>query len=124
MKLIIAGSRSLDITNEELQELIFNHFEFPDEIVCGEAKGIDLCGRIWAETYSPDWSDDIIAIPVISFPANWDKYGRAAGYVRNEEMAKYADQLLAIWDGKSNGTRHMIKLMIDYKKPFHVELLT
>lgn len=49
-------------------------------------------------------------VPVEKYPANWDKYGKSAGYIRNEEMAKVADSLLAIWDGKSRGTKHMIDI--------------
>lgn len=47
-------------------------------------------------------------IPVIHFPANWDKHGKSAGHIRNAEMAKYADALVAFWDGKSKGTKGMI----------------
>jgi hypothetical protein len=47
-------------------------------------------------------------IPVKPFPAAWKSLGRQAGYLRNEEMARYADALIAVWDGASNGTRHMI----------------
>lgn len=42
------------------------------------------------------------------FKADWDKHGKAAGFKRNTEMAKYADALIAFWDGKSKGTKHMI----------------
>lgn len=45
------------------------------------------------------------------FPANWDRYGRSAGYIRNAEMAKVSDILLAFWDMESRGTKNMIELM-------------
>ena len=48
------------------------------------------------------------------FPADWDKYGKAAGYKRNGEMARNADALIAFWDGKSRGTKHMIDLAKKY----------
>ena len=44
------------------------------------------------------------------FPAEWDKYGRKAGPLRNEAMARYADALLAYWNGESKGTKSMIEL--------------
>ncbi len=44
------------------------------------------------------------------YPAAWDTYGLKAGYIRNEEMADNADALIAIWDGKSRGTKHMIDI--------------
>jgi hypothetical protein len=45
------------------------------------------------------------------YPAQWDKYGKSAGFRRNEQMAKIADALIAFWDGKSHGTKHMIDIM-------------
>lgn len=47
-------------------------------------------------------------ISYIRFPADWDKYGRSAGMIRNREMAKYAEALIAIWDGRSRGTSNMM----------------
>lgn len=49
-----------------------------------------------------------------TFPADWNKHGRAAGPIRNEEMAQYADALIAFWDGKSRGTKSMISLATEY----------
>ncbi len=46
------------------------------------------------------------------FPANWDEHGKSAGYIRNAEMAEEGDILIAMWDGKSRGTRHMIDLAV------------
>lgn len=43
------------------------------------------------------------------FPADWNKYGKKAGPIRNKKMANYAEALLAIWDGKSCGTKNMIQ---------------
>ena len=61
-----------------------------------------------------DFSDYENGWEVLSFPADWDKYGKAAGYKRNDEMARNADALIAFWDGKSRGTRHMIDLAKKY----------
>lgn len=69
------------------------------EVVSGTCKGVDQLGEEWAERKG---------IPVKKFPADWSKHGRRAGPLRNREMAKYADALIAIWDGKSRGTRSMI----------------
>lgn len=44
------------------------------------------------------------------FPADWDTFGKGAGYIRNKEMAGYADTCVCFWDGKSKGTKHMIDL--------------
>ena len=74
-------------------------------IVCGEARGADSLGKRLA--YEKGWK-------VLSFPADWDKHGKAAGYKRNDEMARNADALIAFWDGKSRGTKHMIDLAKKY----------
>lgn len=42
-------------------------------------------------------------------PADWDLYGKSAGFKRNVQMAEYADALVAFWDGASSGTKHMIE---------------
>jgi hypothetical protein len=47
-------------------------------------------------------------LPCDRFPAEWRKWGRRAGYLRNLQMAQHADALIAIWEGSSPGTRHMI----------------
>ena len=48
--------------------------------------------------------------PIKRFPADWENLGRGAGYVRNVQMAFYADALIAFWDGESRGTKHMIDI--------------
>ena len=45
------------------------------------------------------------------YPAQWKKFGKRAGYRRNEQMAEVADALIAFWDGSSRGTKHMIDIM-------------
>lgn len=73
----------------------------PTAIICGEACGADKLGKRYAEEHD---------IPVMSFPADWDKYGKVAGYIRNKQMAAHADALIVFWDGKSKGTRNMITI--------------
>ncbi len=114
VKLIIAGSRSL---TDPIPIIEFLSKYMPPhnlEVVCGMAKGPDLIGKSWAES---------CRFPVKEFPANWDKHGRAAGFFRNRDMAIYADELIAFWDGKSNGTRNMIDEMLKRGKPFQVILI-
>jgi len=54
-------------------------------------------------------------IPTEVYPAEWEKYGKSAGYRRNEVMAKIANAAACFWDGKSRGTGHMIDLARQYK---------
>ena len=98
LRTIIAGSR--DISDYDKVACIIKESGFNiSEVVSGTALGVDTLGEIWAEENN---------IPVKQFPADWDNKGKAAGFIRNTEMADYADALIAVWDGKSSGTKHMI----------------
>lgn len=100
MKVIIAGSR--EITDMEvLYDAINDSGFYLSEIVSGGARGVD--------TLAIQTADDK-KIPLKVFPAKWDIFGKSAGYKRNVEMAEYADALIAVWDGVSKGTKHMIDI--------------
>ena len=106
MKLIIAGSRKF--TDKDFVFSVLNSMmQFPREVVCGKARGVDTIGELWAKSK---------CIKVSEFPAFWGLYGKKAGFLRNQEMANYADSLIAFWDGESKGTASMIKLMEDRNK--------
>lgn len=101
MKVIIAGGR--DFTNYVKLERICDYYlQNTDniEIVSGNARGTDILGEKYAEKRN---------YKLKIFPADWDKYGKSAGYIRNNEMAKYGDALIAFWDGTSRGTENMIE---------------
>lgn len=101
-RVIVAGSRSFD--NFELLQRKLDFFlgKLENvEVVSGGARGADQMGELWAEDHS---------VPVKLFPADWKKHGKSAGYRRNEEMARYATHLVAFWDGKSRGTKHMVEV--------------
>lgn len=111
MKTIIAGSRSI-IDSEEINKAVsMSEFEIT-EVVSGTARGVDKLGESWALENG---------IPIKQFPADWDKFGRGAGYIRNAQMAEYSDALIAVWDGHSRGTRHMINCA--QKKGIHVYVM-
>jgi hypothetical protein len=106
MRVIVAGSRDITDSNFVFKKLdhllsIYKRKENSIEIVSGKARGVDTLGEEWAISRNQKIS---------SYPADWDKYGKSAGYIRNEEMAKYATHLIAFWDGRSKGTKHMIDL--------------
>lgn len=119
MKLIIAGGR--DFNNPEwLFDVMDWYYEnsYITEIVSGKQRTKDPFGQ-------QDWGADYIGelyatyrnIAIKPFPAEWDKYGRSAGHRRNMLMAKYADALVAFHDGKSKGTKNMIRTMEQMEKP-------
>ena len=102
MKLIIAGGRDFsdyELLCKEVDKITAGKPAV--EIVSGGAKGADRLG----EHYAIDKN-----LQVKRFPADWDLYGKAAGFKRNAEMAQYADHCICFWDGKSKGTGHMIDL--------------
>lgn len=119
LKLVIAGGRNF-VDYELLKRTVKRNYDLEDlEIVSGAARGADKLGERFAEENG---------IPVKRFPADWNGKGKAAGYIRNAEMAEYADALLAFWDGESKGTNHMINLakknslrvsVVNYKKEYH-----
>lgn len=102
MKIIIAGGRDFNdyATLCAFCDLALRN-QIEIEVVSGTASGADKLG----ERYALERRYDITR-----FPADWEKYGKAAGYKRNAEMANYADGLIAFWDEKSKGTKHMIDL--------------
>jgi len=99
MKVIVAGGRK--IKDYSLVKLAIQESGFDvAEIVSGMAEGVDSLGIRYGRENN---------ISISRFPANWDKFGKSAGVIRNIQMAKYADALIAIWDGKSKGTGHMVR---------------
>lgn len=109
-RIIIAGSRNFNnyaLLKEKVSELI-DHTD-DNVIISGGAKGADTLGEKFA--YESD-------MKLVKMPANWEKFGKSAGYIRNEQMAVYASKkngkLIAFWDGESKGTVHMIKLARKY----------
>ena len=115
MKLIIAGSRTLNDPDIIKSFIQFSPLTPITEIVSGHARGIDQCGEKYAEELN---------IPVKIFLANWDKYGKVAGILRNQEMGEYADGGLLFWDGISKGTKHMGEYLKTLKKPVNIITLT
>lgn len=119
MKVIIAGSRNYhdegDFFHPMNKILAKNEWlRETTEVISGTARGADTLGEEWAAMYG---------FPVTKFPADWSKYGRSAGFRRNEEMAQYADALVAFWDGLSPGTRSMIDLAKGRGLKVHIEVI-
>lgn len=102
---------------EILEQETKNYIPDKIRIVSGTARGADKLGEQFAQTAHYEIS---------RFPAEWNTYGKSAGYRRNAEMAKFASKngnigvLIAFWDGKSRGTKHMIDLVRKYRLRVHV----
>lgn len=103
-KVIIAGTRSFadySLLRSSCDKYLSQKGQTHDiVIVSGMAKGADRLGEQYARERG---------YQVQQFPADWEKNGRAAGYMRNADMANYSDALIAFWDGQSKGTQNMIE---------------
>jgi hypothetical protein len=99
MKTIIAGSRQ-GIQAKHLWQAIERITWKITEVVSGGAKGADQLGESYAAQEG---------LPVKRFLPDWKRYRKRAGILRNQQMADYADALIALWDGESRGTKHMIE---------------
>ena len=126
MRVIIAGSRS--IKGEEAVQIIDTAISGMnwqiDEVISGDAEGIDTAAIEWAKRNGIDH---------VRMPANWEKHGKRAGYLRNKKMGWYArvtsrilelqDEevpdkfkggLIAFWKNNSSGTGHMIDIAKEF----------
>ncbi len=122
LRVIIAGSRDFNdykLLKKTCMEIICKKTALPDLtiIVSGGARGADKLGEQFAND---------IGLEIVRFIPNWDSLGKRVGYVRNEEMAKFAVEqgndgmLIAFWDGASRGTKHMIDLAHKHGLEVHV----
>lgn len=102
-KVIVAGGRKFDDYNLLKEKLDYYLSQRKEEIIIisGTANGADSLGERYAKEKG---------YKVLRMPANWDLYGKSAGYRRNNQMATIADACVVFWDGKSPGTKHMIDI--------------
>ena len=115
-RLLVCGSRT--ITDKEwvysqIEKYWYEHLAcYSDPIMIeGGARGVDLLARSYA--IDNEWE-------IEEYPADWDKYGKSAGYIRNDIMVKKADEVLILWDGTSKGTKNDIDLCKKYNKPHEI----
>lgn len=109
MKAIIAGGRDYVATDSTWRFLDDVHRFHPiTEVVSGGARGADAAGERWAE---------MRGIPIRRFPADWNKHGKGAGPIRNQQMAEYADALIAFPGGR--GTSDMLRRAHDLRLPIY-----
>ena len=119
MNIAVVGSR--EFKDKEFVFTILNQF-FDNQLMYGDissdyilvsggANGVDS----WAEEF---WRKNTGTC--IIFKPDWNKYGKRAGFLRNELIIKEADMILAFWDGQSKGTKHSIDLAIEAKKLINI----
>lgn len=109
MKVLICGSRHFNDYDKlyyEINGILFDKGNYEDYtivdcIVSGHAKGADTLGEQYAKNNN---------IPLEIYPANWDKYGKAAGPIRNKQMLDEGkpDLVIAFMAKDSRGTKNMV----------------
>ena len=118
MKLVIFGDRNF--TDHQLLKTIVESTDSYRQgkitaVVCGEARGADSLGKRWANEQG---------IPVLSYPADWEQYGKGAGPIRNRQMAEVADKGIGFLAPGSKGTKNMITTCKKLSVPtliYHIE---
>ncbi len=106
----ISGSRTIDYINLDL-------FIDPDHVGCivsGGANGVDTLAEHWAKRHH---------IEYVAYLAQWEKFGKRAGILRNHEMIEFCDVLIAFWDGLSKGTLDTINYAHELGVPTYLHLI-
>ena len=123
ISIMICGSRSFNnfallekLVLEDMQDYLdknpqIGHFN-PKEttIISGKARGADTLGELFARKYG---------LKVAEYPAQWNLYGKRAGFIRNEQMRNESDIVIMFHDGKSKGTAHDLKLCKEKNKIYY-----
>ena len=103
-RIVIAGSRDYNDYSEAKQYIDMCISQIKNEytliFLSGGCRGADMLGERYAEEKG---------YPIEKYPAQWHKYGKAAGPKRNRKMAQICDYVICFWDGKSKGTKSMIE---------------
>ena len=114
-RLVIAGCRKFNdyqVLKEYVDFCISKvQKEYQIVVLSGGCAGADIMGERYALERG---------LAVERYSADWKKYGRAAGPIRNEKMAQKADYVICFWDGKSKGTASMIRYAQKYNKPLKI----
>lgn len=125
MNIVVSGTRNADVTPYQISNGVWlcayafsrqpkdePRQEVPVTILHGDSGNVDKVADEWARGCKE--SHDVRVKP---YPAEWDRYGKPAGPLRNAQMADDGDALLAFWDGFSDGTHDMIQKMLKNGKP-------
>lgn len=115
-KVIVAGGRNFNDYDYLESKLNYYLSKKRNEgynivIISGTANGADSLGEKYANNKGYN---------IERYPAQWDKYGKSAGYKRNVEMANVADACIVFWDGISRGSKHMIDIAKTKKLPLKI----
>ena len=117
-RIVVAGCRDYNNYDEakEYIDICIEKIRDEDEIifVSGACRGADQLGERYAEENG---------FSIERYPAQWSRYGKSAGVIRNREMAEVRDYIICFWDGKSKETKLMIDIAKDMGKFISVKLI-
>ncbi len=117
-RIVVAGCRDYNNYNEAKQhiDLYISEIRKTNTLifVSGCCHGADMLGERYAQENG---------FTIERYPANWQKYGRSAGPMRNRKMAEICDYVICFWDGKSRGTRTMIKYANEFQRPIRIKMI-
>lgn len=117
-RVVIAGCRDYNNYNEAKEFIDFCTCNIRKEneivIVSGGASGADAIGEQYAKENG---------FKVEKYPADWKKYGRAAGPIRNKQMAEISDYVICFWDNKSKGTKSMIEYAKELNRRVKIKII-
>ncbi len=99
MIIAVIGSRTFN-DYEKVKEKL-GKIDNISMIVSGGARGADRLGVRFAKENG---------IPYKEYLPDWDKHGKSAGFIRNYDIIKNCNYVVAFWDGQSKGTKHSIDL--------------
>jgi len=126
-KVIVAGSRLFNdynfveivltklLSTLSKVEIVSGRCNYDLFLKTGQWIGADMMGERYANQNN---------LPVKPFPPNWNTYGKAAGPIRNEQMAIYADWCMLFWDGKSKGSASMKKMCTKHNVTLFETIIT
>jgi hypothetical protein len=118
MKIAVVGSR--EFKDERLIfDILSSELTPGDILVSGGARGVDTFAEESLEAINSGYCSDGQITKKI-FKPDWDKYGKRAGFLRNELIINEADKVIAFWNGESKGTKHSIDLAIKAGKPIDI----
>ena len=117
-RVVIAGCRNYNNYEEAKEYIDFCLSDIQKKndivIISGNARGADAIGEQYAKENG---------FNIEKYPADWVKYGRSAGPIRNRQMAEICDCVICFWDEKSRGTKSMIELARKYNKPIKIKII-
>lgn len=114
VKIAIVGSRTFNdysVLSGFIRNKCNEHHLTPTAVVSGGARGADTLGARYANDYQ---------LPLILHKPDWNRYGKAAGFLRNKDIIKDCDVCFAFWDGKSRGTEDDINICKQMGKPCYI----